>query len=151
VPGYNKDKETPSVKKSTLKADSNSIDDAHFGRIEIGKPLELENIYFDFDKYDLLPQSFEELDLLYDLIERNPQYNIKIEGHTDSLGTNEYNFLLSDNRAKSVRDFLISKGCKIDRISWKGHGSTKPVDTNETEDGRQNNRRVEFTLLYQEH
>lgn len=148
---YSTDAKESSISKSTLKVDSNSIDDVHFGRIEIGKPLELENIYFDFDKYDLLPQSFEELDFLYDLIERNPQYDIKIEGHTDSLGTNEYNLALSDNRAKSVRDYLISKGCKVDRISWQGFGSTTPVDSNETEDGRQNNRRVEFTLLYKDH
>jgi len=128
--------------------DTTKINDIHFGQIEIGKPIELKNIYFEFDKYDLLPQSFDELDYLFDLVERNPQFNVLIEGHTDSLGTDAYNKQLSKNRAQSVVNYLISKGCRQTRLLWEGYGKKQPVASNKTEEGRQLNRRVEFTLLY---
>jgi len=67
--------------------------------------------------------------------------------HTDSRGTNDYNFRLSDNRARSVMDYIISKGISNTRITSHGYGETKPVATNETDEGRQLNRRVEFTIL----
>lgn len=136
------------ISEKALLIDTTKINDIYFGQIEIGKPLELKNIYFDFDKFDLLPQSFDELNYLFDLVERNPQYNIMIEGHTDSLGTDQYNIDLSKNRALSVANYLISKGCRPTRLNWKGYGSKCPVSTNNTNEGRQLNRRVEFTLLY---
>jgi len=126
--------------------EENSIEDENFGKIEFGKPVELKNIYFDFDKFELLSQSFEELDKLYMLIARNPNFLVDISGHTDSLGNPEYNLTLSENRAKSVTEYLVHKGVDRERLKFFGYGSTVPVATNETDEGRQENRRVEFVI-----
>jgi len=123
-----------------------SYEDENFGKIEFGKPVELKNIYFDFDKFDLLSKSFVELDKLYLLIAKNPDFLIDIAGHTDSLGGFDYNKRLSENRAKAVMDYLVNKGVDKERIVYHGYGSTVPIATNETEEGRQNNRRVEFVI-----
>jgi OmpA-OmpF porin, OOP family len=118
-----------------------------FGTIEIGKPVTLKNIYFDFDKFDLLPESFKELDILYSILDSVcKSCTILIEGHTDSYGADEYNLKLSENRAQSVANYLISKGIVGKRISFKGYGSTFPIETNETDEGRQMNRRVNFII-----
>jgi outer membrane protein OmpA-like peptidoglycan-associated protein len=72
---------------------------------------------------------------------------IELGSHTDSKGSDEYNMRLSENRSKSVVDYLISKGISSSRLVAKGYGETKPIDTNDTEEGRQNNRRTEFKIL----
>lgn len=92
-------------------------------------------------------ESFVELDRVVKLLNENPAIEIEMSAHTDSKGSDEYNFKLSDNRAKSVRDYIVSKGIAENRISSQGYGETKPVATNDTDDGRQLNRRVEFTIL----
>jgi hypothetical protein len=76
-----------------------------------------------------------------------PNLKIEISSHTDSKGANDYNFKLSDNRAKSVVDYLISKGISADRLVSKGYGEEKPIATNDTDEGRQLNRRTEFKIL----
>jgi OOP family OmpA-OmpF porin len=121
--------------------------DLYLVPIEIGQVVRLNNVFFDFDKWDLRPESFVELDRVVKLLNDNPAIEIEMSAHTDSRGSDEYNFKLSDNRAKSVMDYIVSKGIAQSRITSQGYGETKPVATNETDDGRQLNRRVEFTIV----
>lgn len=112
-----------------------------------GQVVNLKNIYFDHDKAEFLPRSYQELDKLADRMQEHPGMMIEIQGHTDNVGTAEYNRELSVNRAKAVVDYLIAKGIDPDRLRYKGYGSTTPVASNATEYGRQMNRRVEFLIL----
>ena len=91
-------------------------------------------------------ESFVELDRLVKMLTENPAMEIEISAHTDNKGTGEHNSKLSDSRAQSVKDYLFSKGIAATRVVSQGYGETKPVASNETEDGRQFNRRVEFTI-----
>ena len=121
--------------------------DLYLVPIEIGQVIRLNNVFFDFDKWDLRPESYIELNRVVKLLTENPAIEIEMSAHTDSRGTDEYNFKLSDNRAKSVMEYIISKGIGSRRITSHGYGETKPVATNDTDEGRQLNRRVEFTIL----
>ncbi len=115
--------------------------------LETQKKVRLNNIFFDFDKYDLKPESYPELDRVYKILAENPQYILHIEGHTDSIGTDEYNLKLSQRRAESVRNYLIKKGLAKDRIVIFGYGFSMPLASNETEEGRALNRRVEIWFV----
>jgi len=121
--------------------------DLYLVPIEIGAVVRLNNVYFDFDKWDLRPESFVELDRVIKMLNENPAVEIEMSAHTDSRGSDEYNFILSDNRARSVMEYIISKGIATNRIASHGYGETKPVATNDTDEGRQLNRRVEFIIL----
>lgn len=112
-----------------------------------GTVIILRNIFFDFDKATLRPESKAELERVYQILIDNPKMRIRVAGHTDSMGSDEYNQRLSENRAKAVYEYLISRGISSDRISYIGYGESKPIDTNDTEEGRQNNRRVEIEIL----
>jgi outer membrane protein OmpA-like peptidoglycan-associated protein len=110
----------------------------------------LKRIEFEFDKSNILPVSFPILDEMVNLLAANPTIKqISIEGHTDNQGTAEYNQKLSDDRARSVMDYLIKHGIAAGRLSAKGFGLSKPRATNDTELGRQQNRRVEFHITEQ--
>jgi outer membrane protein OmpA-like peptidoglycan-associated protein len=115
--------------------------------IEIGVTVRLKNIYFDFDKTTLKTESFVELNKVVDLLKQNPSLEIEIEGHTDSKGSDQYNKDLSQGRAQSVVDYIASQNISKSRLTAKGFGESKPIDTNETEEGKANNRRVEFTIV----
>jgi len=115
--------------------------------IEVGTTVRLENIFFDFDKTTLKSESYEELDKVVDLLNQNPSVEIEIAGHTDSKGSDEYNLNLSQGRAQSVVDYIISRGIEDIRLVAKGYGETLPVASNDTDEGRAENRRVEFTVL----
>ena len=91
--------------------------------------------------------SYIELAQLLILLKENPNIKIQINGHTDNIGSESANQVLSLNRAKAVYDYLIQNKAETNRISYKGFGMTKPLDTNDTEQGRQNNRRTEFEIL----
>jgi outer membrane protein OmpA-like peptidoglycan-associated protein len=121
--------------------------DLYLVPIEIGQVVRLNNVFFDFDKYDLRPESFVELDRVVQLLKENPKIEIEMSAHTDSYGSDDYNFTLSDNRAKSVREYIISKGIAPEKIVSQGYGETKPVAPNDTPENRQLNRRVEFKIL----
>lgn len=98
-------------------------------------------------KWGLLPESNEQLQEVIDLLNEYPSMEIAIHGHTDSRGDNSYNQRLSENRAKSVYNYLVQKGSVApNRLSYKGFGESKPVADNNTAEGRQINRRVEFTV-----
>lgn len=116
-------------------------------QIEVGLTVRLKNIYFDFDKTTLKSESFVELDRVVDFLNRNSSVSIEIAGHTDNKGSDTYNQNLSQGRSQSVVDYLISKGIDPSRLEARGYGESKPVETNETEEGRAINRRVEFTVL----
>lgn len=115
--------------------------------IEAGETTVLRNIFFEYDEYELKPESKSELDRLVKLLENNPDIRIEIGGHTDNIGSYEYNKELSLNRAKSVYQYLAENGIDPERLEYEGYADTKPIDTNETEEGRANNRRTEFKIL----
>ncbi|MFA9391829.1 MAG: OmpA family protein [Prolixibacteraceae bacterium] len=115
--------------------------------IERGLAIRLNNIFFEFDKAALQPQSFSELNRLVNVLKENPKIEIAIAGHTDDKGSDLYNLELSDDRAKEVRQYLIDNGIEQYRITSQGYGETQPISTNSTEEGQQMNRRVEFTIL----
>ncbi len=123
------------------------IKDLYLTPIEVGVTVRLKNIYFDFDKTTLKSESFTELNKVVNFLNENPSVEIEIAGHTDSKGSDEYNANLSQGRSQSVVDYLVSQGIPGYRLSAHGYGESKPIDTNETEEGRANNRRVEFTVL----
>ena len=124
-----------------------SVEDEYFGPAEIGKKFTLQNIYFEFDKANLLRGSFLELNKLYEYMSKHNRVKIQIEGHTDNVGSRDYNQKLSAARAKAVAQFLIGKGINEFRIEYKGFGSSQPVMPNTTEENRALNRRVEFLIL----
>jgi outer membrane protein OmpA-like peptidoglycan-associated protein len=123
------------------------IRDIKLKKIEIGKSIVLNNIFYDFDKATLRPESMSELERLTVLIKENPSLKIEISSHTDNKGSDEYNQKLSQERAQSVVDFLIGKGIPAERLVAKGYGESMLVSENETEEGRQLNRRTEFKIL----
>ena len=111
------------------------------------KRMCLFNINFDFDSYKLRPESKSPLDEVAVMMKAFPEMRIKIIGHTDDRGSDEYNLTLSQNRAKSVAKYLNSKGVAMDRMETEGFGEKYPIDTNDTEEGCFNNRRVEIEVL----
>lgn len=121
--------------------------DLYLAPIEIGQVFRLNNVFFDFDKFNLRPESYVELDRVVKFLNEYPNIEIEMSAHTDSKGSDQYNFTLSDNRARSVMEYILSKGIAASRIVSKGYGETVPVATNETDEGRQLNRRVEFKIL----
>ncbi len=121
--------------------------DLYLVPIEVGQVVRLNNVFFDFDKWDLRGESFVELDRVVKLLQENTAITIEMAAHTDSRGSDDYNFKLSDNRARSVMTYILSKGIAPERITSRGYGENVPVATNETDEGRQLNRRVEFTIV----
>jgi outer membrane protein OmpA-like peptidoglycan-associated protein len=107
----------------------------------------LKNIYFDFDKAELLPRSIPELKTLLGYLKDNPSIKAELQGHTDSQGTDEYNLKLSTARAKAVETWLVNNGIKAERLVSKGYGESQPVASNDTETGRALNRRMVMKIL----
>ena len=115
--------------------------------IAIGSKIALRNIFFDYGKATLRPESNAELDRLVKLMKDVPTLKIEISGHTDNTGSATVNETLSQQRADAVVAFLTSKGIAANRMTSKGYGSGRPVATNSTDDGRQQNRRTEFEII----
>jgi OmpA-OmpF porin, OOP family len=115
---------------------------------ETGQKLILNNIFFQFAKTDLQEESFPELNRLIEFLDKNKSMQIEISGHTDSIGSDDVNNKLSQGRADIVKKYLTEQGkIPASRIATKGYGKTKPVASNDTEEGQQANRRVEFLIL----
>jgi len=110
-------------------------------------PVVLKNVFFETASADLKPISKIELDMLYNLLNEQSDLRIQLNGHTDDVGKDEDNMALSDARAKAVFDYLVSKGISSDRMRFRGFGETKPVASNNTEEGKRQNRRTEFQLI----
>lgn len=115
--------------------------------IPVEKIIDLKNVFFNSGKAGLLPASFTELDHQVNYLNENPEIIIEISGHTDNVGKESDNQLLSENRAKAVADYLIKKSIQPARVSYKGYGSTKPVSDNNSQEGRAKNRRVEIKII----
>lgn len=105
-----------------------------------------KNVLFQTNKTTLLPTSYAELDIITDYLNKNPRFQITINGHTDNSGNERANKKLSTGRAKAVADYIISKNINKTRITFVGYGSSKAIATNNTDEGKQQNRRVEFII-----
>ncbi len=121
-------------------------------QIIIEKPIVLDNIYYDLDKWDIRPDAAMELDRLVQVLEKNPKIQIELSSHTDSRAGDQYNMILSDKRAKAAVQYIISKGIDAKRMKWKGYGESKLVnncknDVQCTEEEHQKNRRTEFKVI----
>ena len=129
-------------------ADYNELTkDIFLERLEVGSLVTLNNIFYDFDKATLRDESKSELDKLYKLLVQNPSVQVEIRSHTDNKGADDYNNRLSQSRAQSVIDYLIQKGISAGQLIARGYGKTQPVADNNTDAGRQLNRRTEFKIL----
>lgn len=132
-----------------------AVAEANFGNdttkpiieVLVDKTFILKNILFETNRAVLLPSSYPELDAFANYLVKNPQVFIEIGGHTDNTGSEEQNKILSEKRANTVADYLITKGVELNRVSFKGYGSTKPIANNSTDEGKKQNRRVEFTVI----
>ena len=118
--------------------------------IRVRHKLILKHMYFATDKTDILPMSEEDILTLYNFLKDNPKIRVLITGHTDSQGSEEHNQKLSEGRSESLKNEMIKRGIDADRMETDGKGELEPIDTNATEAGRQNNRRVEVTVLNEE-
>jgi outer membrane protein OmpA-like peptidoglycan-associated protein/tetratricopeptide (TPR) repeat protein len=123
------------------------LKDIYMKKIQVGSKVVLRNIFFDYNKSSLQPVSETELDKLYELLNENKLLKVEISGHTDNVGSAEANKKLSTARAKSVVDYLILKGVSPTRLKYMGYGKERPVADNESEMGRQLNRRTEFEII----
>jgi outer membrane protein OmpA-like peptidoglycan-associated protein len=115
--------------------------------LEEGETILLNNIFFEFDKADIKPESYSELDRLAQILTENPSLKIDIAGHTDDKGADDYNKSLSQSRVNSVLNYLTKKGIKPERLTATGHGESKPLVPNASDEHRAKNRRVEFVIL----
>ncbi|NUM31619.1 MAG: PD40 domain-containing protein [Bacteroidetes bacterium] len=121
--------------------------DVPLKKIKPGKTFQLYNILFDINKSDLKTESSAELEKLYNLVNSNPKIKIEIGGHTDNSGSESLNLPLSQNRAKAVYDWLVTKGISKDRMTFKGYGSSVPLMSNDTPEGKRKNRRTEIKII----
>lgn len=117
--------------------------------LEANASMILKNIFFDINKFELKPASQAELDILVQLLTENPSVKIEIGGHTDNVGKPSDNLILSNNRAKAVVNYLVSKNIPAQRLLAKGYGETKPIADNKTEEGKAQNRRTEMKVISQ--
>lgn len=115
--------------------------------ISVGEIVVLKNVFFDTDKFDLKAESILELNKLVDLLKQNKSIKIEIGGHTDNQGSQAHNKTLSQNRAKAVYEYLISKNIDKSRLTYQGYGIENPIATNDTPEGRALNRRTEFKII----
>lgn len=143
--GYLSESLTVSPADSTGKA--TLTHDFYLTPLAAGASIRLEKIYFATSEYQLLPESFNELDALVGMLRENPSLKIRIEGHTDNLGDFDKNVELSRNRADAVRNYLIKKGIDAQRLEAKGYGPTRPMGKGNSEAERSKNRRVEFVVI----
>ncbi|MDO9139448.1 MAG: OmpA family protein, partial [Methylobacter sp.] len=107
----------------------------------------IKGVNFDFDKSDIKPEYYPILDEVVTIIQRNPGLGIEVQGHTDNSGSEAYNQKLSERRANAIKDYLHNKLDSDHQLSAIGYGLTQPTDTNDTDEGRANNRRVELNPI----
>jgi outer membrane protein OmpA-like peptidoglycan-associated protein len=115
--------------------------------ILLDKVFVLDDVQFDSDRWNIKNNAKSELDKLVKILKKFPGWKLEISAHTDATATFEHNMTLSNRRAYAVRDYLVKQKIEVSRLSAKGFGETNPIDSNETEEGKQNNRRVEFKLI----
>ena len=126
----------------------NSVNkDIELKNIKVGSNIALRNVFFNTGKWEVKDDSYAELSRLVSLLADVPTLKIEISGHTDNVGTESFNELLSQRRADAVVNYLVGKGVDKKRLSAKGYGQSKPVDSNDTAEGRASNRRTEFEII----
>lgn len=135
------------TKDGEVRSQNMQLEPIEVARIEPDAMIQLNNIFFDFDKAVLKPESFPELNRIVQLMGERGTLEVEISGHTDSTGPETYNMGLSERRAKSVARYLTEKGISQDRIKVSFFGESKPLESNNTVEGRRKNRRVEFKIL----
>jgi peptidoglycan-associated lipoprotein len=109
-------------------------------------PVLLGRVYFDFDQYDLRQDQMDVLKQAVSILEQKPTENLRLEGNTDSMGSDEYNLALGQKRASAVRDYLVSQGIASSRLKAISYGKDKPLVENDTDEGRQQNRRTDMVI-----
>ncbi len=139
------------VVKEIKKEPKDFVKSFDIAKVVIGKPIVLENVYYDLGKWDIRPYTAVVLDKLVNLLKENPTINIEIGSHTDSRASDNFNLILSNKRSKSVVDYLISKGIDSNRLTWKGYGEKMLVNhcgnnVKCTEEEHQQNRRTEVKV-----
>jgi outer membrane protein OmpA-like peptidoglycan-associated protein len=122
--------------------------DAEVKAVETGKVCDLRDIYYETNDFSLTSESKMLLALFIEFLKENPSVKVEIQGHTDNIGRDDDNLRLSENRAKSVYDYVVSQGIPANRLRYKGYGETTPIASNNTEEGRAKNRRTVF-LIYE--
>lgn len=118
-------------------------------KFEPGKVYTLKNVNFETSKANLTPNSYTALNDLVGALKDNPAMTIEIAGHTDNIGTDETNLILSQDRANAVMKYLVTKGISQTRLTAKGYGASQPIASNDTEEGRKQNRRTEVRIIKQ--
>jgi outer membrane protein OmpA-like peptidoglycan-associated protein len=141
--GNQMDKQAEEIKKEVPGAEVERVGEGIIVRFD-------DAVLFQTASTTLGNNAYKSLDNLTTILNKYPETNLEIAGHTDSRGTNEYNQTLSENRAEAVSTYLASKGIKRTRMTTKGYGETQPIATNDTEAGRSQNRRVEFQIFANE-
>jgi outer membrane protein OmpA-like peptidoglycan-associated protein/tetratricopeptide (TPR) repeat protein len=119
-------------------------------KVEETQSIVLNNVFFDFDKATLRPESDPELEKVYTFLSQYPELKVELSGHTDARGSDKYNEKLSKKRAQAVVAYMINKGIDKNRLVAKGYGESKPLESNDTDEGRQINRRTELKVIDQE-
>jgi outer membrane protein OmpA-like peptidoglycan-associated protein len=113
---------------------------------ELDKTHIFKNVLFNFDEFQLLETAKADVQKIYNYLDTDKSLQINIDGHTDNIGSTSYNQYLSERRCNAVAQYLIELGLSGDRISWQGHGGGSPIASNDTDEGRQKNRRVAFVI-----
>jgi outer membrane protein OmpA-like peptidoglycan-associated protein len=127
--------------------DTSTVKEFREEQILMNRDYILKNIQFEFDSYVLLRSSHVELDKVVNFLKSNTTVTVRLLGHTDFLGTDEYNIKLSQDRSRSVADYLISKGIEPQRINTYGFGKSRPLLLEKTDEARSINRRVEIRFI----
>lgn len=141
-------KSIPQIFLTKPETDTTFTVDLLLDRATLNKTFVLENIYYDLDKYNIRSDAAIELDKLVTILKDNPTLKIELGSHTDARASDAYNLKLSQNRAKSAVEYIVSKGIEADRLTYKGYGETQLIVKNaKTEEEHQRNRRTEFKIL----
>ncbi len=115
--------------------------------IEVGTVVQIKNVLFYMGTTKLLDESYEGLNAVVGFLNDNPKIEIELNGHTDNRGDKKKNMVLSQQRVEVIKKYLVSKGINSKRITGKGYGDSRPLTTNDNEESRRLNRRVEFVIL----
>ncbi|MBO0938630.1 OmpA family protein [Fibrella sp. HMF5335] len=151
VPGYTEAEEVMVVTCDTCANYGYAVRmekaDTVFRNLQTGQAIQLDKVFFDQSSYHLRSESFEQLDKLLRTLQTTPALRIEIAGHTDNVGDRRLNQLLSEQRAKVIANYLVTKGIPDTRLRANGYGGTRPAAPNDVEENKRKNRRVEFVVL----